>query len=251
MNTLCLVLGILRKSSLTVRPSKTEIGYFTIEYLGSRVGRGVTQTIEEKINTILNVDAPRTKKEVKSFLGMAGYYRQYIPDYATITAPLTDLLKKSQPNVVNWSICHQESFDMLKSILSSHPIIKLPDLTKDFVLQVDASNVGLGAILLQYDDGERWPVQYASRKLKGAELNYSVIEKECLAVVWAVKKFYQYLYGRPFVIETDHQPLKYLNSANHVNGRLMRWSMYLQQFQYTVKSIPGKENVGSDCLSRL
>ncbi|XP_068204576.1 uncharacterized protein [Palaemon carinicauda] len=117
--------------------------------------------------------------------------------------------------------------------------------------RVDASNVGLGAILKQYVDGERWPVQYASRKLKGAEQNYSVIEKECLAVVWAVKKFYQYLYGKAFVIESDHHSLKYLNSAGHINSRLMRWAMYLQQFEYTIHNIPGKENVGPDCLSRL
>ncbi|XP_068240734.1 uncharacterized protein [Palaemon carinicauda] len=249
--TLRLVLDILRKAFLTAKPSKTEIGCFSVEYLGSKIGNGISRTAEDKVSKVLNVDTPKTKREVKSFLGLTGYYRHYIPDYATIAAPLTDLIKKSQPNVVNWSLCHQESFEKLKNILSSHPIVKLPDLTKDFVLQVDASNVGLGAILMQYVDGERWPVQYASRKLKGAEQNYSVIEKECLAVVWAVKKFYQYLYGKAFVIESDHQPLKYLNSAGHINSRLMRWAMYLQQFEYTIHNIPGKENVGPDCLSRL
>ena len=249
--TLKLVLSILRKALLTVRPSKTEIAYFAVEYLGSKVGKGVTQTTEEKVSKILNVEIPKTKKEVRSFLGLAGYYRQYIPDYATIAAPLTDLTKKTQPNNVNWELCHQESFEKLKNILSTYPIVKLPDLTKDFVLQVDASNVGLGAILLQYVDGERWPVQYASRKLKGAELHYGTIEKECLAVIWAVKKFYQYLFGKAFIIESDHQPLIYLESANHINDRLMRWAMFMQQFRYTIRNIPGKENVGPDCLSRL
>ncbi|XP_068240937.1 uncharacterized protein [Palaemon carinicauda] len=249
--TLRLVLDILSKALLTAKPSKSEIGYFSVEYLGSKIGNGISRTAEDKVSKILNVDTPKTKRQVKSFLDLTGYYRHYIPDYATIAAPLTDLIKKSQPNVVDWSLCHQESFVMLKNILSSHPIVRLPDLTKDFVLPVDASNVGLGAILMQYVDGERWPVQYASRKLKGAEQNYSVIEKECLAVVWAVKKFYQYLYGKAFVIESDHQPLKYLNSAGHINSRLMRWAMYLQQFEYTIHNIPGKENVGPDCLSRF
>ena len=249
--TLKLVLSILRKALLTVRPSKTEIAYFAVEYLGSKVDMGVTQTTEDKVSKILNVEIPKTKKEVRSFLGLAGYYRQYIPDYATIAAPLTDLTKKTQPNNVNWELRHQESFEKLKNILSTYPIVKLPDLTKDFVLQVDASNVGLGAILLQYVDGERWPVQYASRKLKGAELHYGTIEKECLAVIWAVKKFYQYLFGKAFIIESDHQPLIYLESTNHINDRLMRWAMFMQQFRYTIRNIPGKENVGPDCLSRL
>ncbi|XP_068240045.1 uncharacterized protein [Palaemon carinicauda] len=130
--TLRLVLDILRKAFLTAKPSKTEIGYFSVEYLGSKIGNGISRTAEDK---------------------------------------------------------------------------------------VDASNVGLGAILMQYVDGERWPVQYASRKLKGAEQNYSVIEKECLAVVWAVKKFYQYLYGKAFVIESDHQPLKNGAPSNTLTAR--------------------------------
>lgn len=251
IKTLIKVLNILANASLTARPSKTEIGYFTIEYLGSDVGGGVTQTTANKVNKIMDMAIPRTKKQIRSFLGLTGYYRQYIPDYATIAAPLYELIKKSQPNNVRWEICHQDAFEKLKEALSTRPILKLPDMSKDFVLQVDASEVGLGAVLMQYKDGKRWPVLYASKKLKRAERNYSVIEKECLAVVWAVSKFYQYLYGKAFVIESDHQPLKYLNTANHLNGRLMRWSMYMQQFTYTVKNISGRENVGADCLSRL
>ncbi|XP_047475992.1 uncharacterized protein LOC125029857 [Penaeus chinensis] len=243
IETLIKVLNILANASLTARPSKTEIGYFTIEYLGSDVGGEMTQTTADKVNKIMDMAVPKTKRQIRSFLGLTGYYRHYIPDYATIAAPLYELIKKSQPNNVRWEICHEDAFNKLKEALSTRPILKLPDMSKDFVLQVDASEVGLGAVLLQYQDGQRWPVLYASKKLKGAERNYSVIEKECLAVVWAVSKFYQYLYGKAFVIESDHQPLKYLNSANHLNGRLMRWSMYMQQFNYTVKNIAGRENV--------
>jgi len=165
---------------------------------------------------------PRTKKEVRSFLGLTGYYRQYIADYATIASPLTDLTRKSVPNKVSWEICHQDAFDRLRNALASKPILKLPDMNKEFIVQTDASDIGLGAVLLQVWENERWPVMYASRKLNTEERNYSIIEKECLAIIWSLKKFYQYLYGRHFVIETDHQPLKYLQTSCQLNAKLMR-----------------------------
>ena len=246
------VFHILSRAGLTARPSKCEIGNYTIEYLGHVIGEGVSKPVHDKVAAVSEMRIPVTKKEVRSFLGMAGYYRQYIPDYSTIAAPLTDLTKKSVPNKVTWAPVHQKSFDKLKSMLSSQPVLRLVDMTKTFSLQTDASDVGVGGALLQLDeDGERWPVAYASRKLKGAEINYSVIEKECLAIVWCIKKFYRYLYGKHFCLETDHQPLKYLQTATQLSGRLMRWSIYLQQFNFTVCSIKGSENVGADCLSRL
>lgn len=182
---------------------------------------------------------------------MMGYYRQYVPDYASIATPLTDLTKKLSPNKVAWEDVHQVAFERLKSVLCSRPVLKLVDLNKDFILQADASQTGVGAVLMQEHNGEHHPVAYASRKLNHAEKNYSVIEQECLAIVWAIKKCYQYLYGRQFYIETAHQPLKYLQTAKQLNGRLMRWAVYLQQFYFYVRNIKGSENVSADCLSRL
>lgn len=155
IETLRKVLNILANASLTAQPSKTEVGYFTIEYLGSDVGGGMTQTTADKVSKIVDMAVPTTKKQVRSFLGLSGYYRQYILDYATIAAPLYELVKKSQPNNVRWEICHQDAFKKLKEALSTRPILKLPDMSKDFVLQVDASEVGLGVVLLQYKDGQR------------------------------------------------------------------------------------------------
>ena len=161
------------------------------------------------------------------------------------------MTRKSSPNRVVWEKFHQQAFDKLKSALSCQPILRLIDLDKEFILQTDASENGLGAVLIQMCDDERNPVAYASRKLSVAEINYSVIERECLAIVWAFKKFYQYLYGKHFRVETDHQPLKYMQSAKQLNSRVMRWAMYLQEFDFTVTSIKGSDNVGADCLSRL
>jgi hypothetical protein len=129
--------------------------------------------------------------------------------------------------------------------------VKLPDVTRDFVLRTDACDRGLGAVLLQEYDGTLFPVAYSSRKLLSAERNYSVSEKECLAIVFGISKFQRYLYGRKFILETDHQPLAYLAQAKLTNGRLMRWSLFLQQYQVQVRYIKGDQNVGADCLSRL
>ena len=131
------------------------------------------------------------------------------------------------------------------------PVLKLPNLNDTFILQTDASDVGVGAVLLQYEDGVKKPVAYASKKLNKAQVNYSTIEKECFAIIWAVQKFCRFLYGKEFLLETDHQPLVYLTNAKMSNARLMRWALLLQPFRFRIVSIKGSKNVGADCLSRL
>jgi len=130
-------------------------------------------------------------------------------------------------------------------------ILRLPDFDKEFVLRTDACNDGIGAILFQEDSEIKHPVAFASRKLLTRESHYSTTEKECLAIVWAVQKFQNFLYGKLFILETDHQPLLYLGKAQYgQNGRLMKWALILQQYQFTVRAIKGSENVGADFLSR-
>lgn len=132
----------------------------------------------------------------------------------------------------------------------SSPVLKLPNFDSSFLVQTDASDVGLGAVLLQDEDGVRLPVMYASRKLSKTEKNYSVIEKECLGIVWALQKFEKYLYGREFVLETDHRPLMYLQRSKLANSRLMRWSLLIQPYRFRIEAIKGRDNVGADYLSR-
>ena len=132
----------------------------------------------------------------------------------------------------------------------SPPLLRVPDLSKKVCLRVDASNVGLGAVLLQYWENIPQPVFYASRKLLPRERNYSAIEKECLALVWAVEKFRYYLYGQEFLIETDHRPLVYMRNFKGKNSRLIRWALSLQPFNFTIVHIPGSDNHGADVLSR-
>ena len=139
----------------------------------------------------------------------------------------------------------------LKRLLCKEPILQLPDFQKQFVLRTDASQEGIGAVLMQESNGQLFPVSYYSRKLRAAEKNYSTVEKELLAVVEGVKKYYFFIYGDEFVLETDHLPLASLKTSKNSNARLMRWALYLQQFQFTVKYIKGQTNVGADFLSRL
>ena len=218
----------LRKSGLTARPSKCSIGYCRLEILGHVLGNVHSlEPVPDKLKAIQEAARPKTKKQVRSFLGEIGFYRKFVPNFAAIATPLTDLTKKGQPNQIVWGISQENAFQTLKACLVKSPILRLPDLDKTFILRVDASEIGLGAVLLQENDEEKFPVAYASRKLLSREKNYSVIEKECLAVVWGVTKFHRYLFGKEFVLETDHQPLKYLNMAKMANSRVMRWALAL------------------------
>ena len=162
---------------------------------------------------MIEATIPTTKKQVRSFFGLVGFYRKFIPNFSAIATPLSDLTKKGQANKVKWTDTQQYAFDTLKKLLSSRPILKLPDFEETFILRTDAADDGLGAVLLQQENDIKLPIAYASRKLQPREKSYAVIEKECLAVVWGIQKFHQYLYGREFVLETDHQPLTYLNKS--------------------------------------
>lgn len=162
------------------------------------------------MTAIQNFNRPSTKKQVRSLIGMVGFYRKFIPNFSAIAGPLTDLTRKGQPNKVVWGDPQENAFITLKSSLTITSILKIPNLSETFVLQTDASDVGVGAVLLQYEDGVKKPVAYASKKLSKSQVNYSTIEKVCYAIVWAVQKFQRYLYGQEFYLETDPQPLVYL-----------------------------------------
>ncbi|XP_069108942.1 uncharacterized protein [Argopecten irradians] len=241
----------LRKAGLTARPTKCALGYDSLECLGHIVGQQRLLPNPDKVRAILEADRPVTKKQVRSFLGLAGFYRKFIPNFAVTAVPLTDLTKKGMPNHIIWEDPQERAFETLKKMLATSPILKLPDLEEEFILQTDASDYGIGAILLQKEEDHLLPVAYASRKLKDSERAYAVVEKECLAVVWAVQKFQKYLYGREFVLETDHQPLVYLNKMKGVNSRLMRWALQLQPYRIKIRAIRGRDNVGADFLSRM
>jgi len=157
---------------------------------------------------------------------------------------------RGTPNSIEWGEPQETAFSMLKERLCSEPVLRLPDQDKPYILRTDASDIGLGAILFQEHPDGVFPAAYLSKKLSRAERNYSVVERECLAIVWAISKLYKYLYGKGFVLQTDHRPLTFLDNARLTNARVMRWALSLQPFRYRVESIKGAENVGADYLSR-
>ena len=250
IRTLREVLERLRQHGLTANPSKCFIGYPSLNYLGFEVGEGNIQTLDENISSIVNFEKPKSKKLLRSFLGLFSFYRKFVNNPAELSHPLNQLLKDER-DPIKWSQEAEESFVSIKTILSSKPVLKLPNPSKSFILRTDASSVGLGCVLMQYGDEDiAHPIAYAGRSLLPAERNYSTIERECLSMVWAINKFKYYLIGKEFILEVDHKPLIYLNKFKGSNSRLMRWAIALQPYRFSLVHIPGKENVGADLLSR-
>lgn len=219
----------LKEAGLTVNLAKCEFARAMVTYLGKVVGHGVVRPVNAKIEAIEKYPPPCTKRELMRFLGLVGYYRTFCRNFSEIVAPLTDLLKASRTFV--WSSTCQDAFDNVKALLISAPVLAAPQWDRPFKMHVDASEIGAGAVLLQDDDeGIECPVCFFSRKFLSYQSNYSVIEKEALALVWALQHFDVYVGGggMPVVIYCDHNPLTFLTTLQNPNQRLMRWSLFLQ-----------------------
>ncbi len=192
-----------------------------------------------------------TKTQVRAFWGLAGYYLCLIPNFSSLASPLTDLTRKGQPEKVPWGPEEEEAFQRVKTALTSEPILRAPDFSCPFLVQTDASDTGLGAVLSQVQDGEEHPAVYISRKLSPAEQRYAAVEKEALAVKWAVLELRYYLLGRKFTFITDHAPLQWMAQAKDTNARVTRWFLALQDFHFVVRHWAGTANANADGLSRI
>lgn len=202
------VLGQLRKHKLFAKRSKSEFGLEEIEYLGHLVsGKGVKPD-PGKISAVMDWPEPVDVKGVQQFLGLANYYNRFVKDFAAIASPLTDLLQKGK--LWDWTPECSAAFQRLKDCLCSAPVLALPDMSKDFVLETDASDYAIGAILEQDQGFGLQPVAYYSRKLRDAELNYPTHDRELLAIFLAVKKWRPYIDGKRTRVLTDHRPLQYV-----------------------------------------
>ena len=243
------VLKRLRQYGVTIAPDKLTFAQSSIDFLGFRIGNGVIQPTNVNKDKILNIKVPKTQKEVKGILGLCNFYSTFIPKFADITAPLRSLITKEKKRIV-WTEECQNALDQIKQVFQSEQILIAPDLSKEFILVTDASNIALGACLMQEVDDKLKPIQYLSRALTKCEMNYSTIEKECLAVVWALTKLQKYLLGRKFTLLTDHKPLMALNKKRIANSRINRWFLILLDYQFDIKSIKGRDNVVADFLSR-
>ncbi|GFT82967.1 retrovirus-related Pol polyprotein from transposon 297 [Trichonephila clavipes] len=187
-------------------------------------GQGLRTPGELKVQVIKDFPIPTNKTQVRAFLGLSGYYRRYIREFSVIAAPLTDLLKgRNRKSTADWNSSCQNAFEELKTRLSNNPVLYSPDFTKPFIIQWDASNLGIGVVLLQVCENEEHPIMFLSKKLSLAEQKYSTTEKECAAIIFAVQKLKCYLDGhQKFVIQTHHNPLVWLEENTGTNPRLLR-----------------------------
>lgn len=238
----------LRNYNLKIEPDKCEFLKSELQYLGHIVTADGVKPDPEKTRAVSQFPIPKKAKDVKSFLGLVGYYRKFISEFSKIAIPLTRLLKKD--TVWKWEKAEQESFDKLKEMLVQAPILQYPNFQKPFILTTDASNYAVGAILSQGELGKDLPIAYASRTFNNAEINYSVCEKELAAIIWACKHFRPYLLGTKFTIVTDHKALKWIFNVKDPGSRLMRWKLLLEQYDYEIIHKAGKRNVNADALSR-
>lgn len=240
----------LRASNFKIQMDKSEFLKLETAYLGHIISKDGIKPNPDKIKAIEKFPIPKTATEIKRFLGLVGYYRKFIPDFARITKPMTQCLKKGSritPDDVNYSNC----FEKCKTLLTNDPILQYPDFNKDFVLTTDASNFAIGAILSQGPVGSDRPIAYASRTLNSSEINYSTIEKELLAIVWGTKYFRPYLFGRKFKVLTDHKPLQWVMNIKEPSSRLTRWRLKLSEYNFDPIYKQGKYNTNADALSRI
>ncbi|XP_078245873.1 uncharacterized protein LOC144587973 [Pogona vitticeps] len=233
------------------KENKRQLGSPEIKYLGHIVGGGVIKPLEAKIEAVRDWPRPNTKKKIKSFLGLVGYYRKFIPRFSEIATPLTDLTRKKTDDRVPWTSDCEEAFQRLKEALINYPVLRAPDFDREFIIYTDASNSGVGAVLCQEDEnGDQHPVSYLSRKLQKGERHLATVEKECLAIVYAIRKAKPYIWGRHFILCTDHSPLQWLKTMKTHNSKLMRWALNLQDYDFEVKVVRGSVNCVADALSR-
>ena len=250
INKLRIVFERLHECNLTINLLKSEFGKAEVVFLGHVVGGGKVAPISAKIEAICEFPVPKDKKGIMRFLGMAGYYRRFCRKFSDLAAPLTNLLRKNCE--FKWNDLCQNSFQKIKSFLTNHPVLKAPNFKSPFVLHVDASELGAGAVLLQEVKGVLHPVSYFSKKFDKFQKNYSIIEKETLSLILSLQHFEVYCEPCvcPLVVYTDHNPLLFINKMKNKNQRLMRWSLFLQPYQLEIRHISGKDNVLADTLSR-
>lgn len=243
------VLSRLRDFNLKAHSAKCTLGTHELLYLGHIIDAHGNRPDPDKCNTISQMPAPRNVTEVRAFLGLIGYYRRFICNFSDRAKALNLLLHKDQQ--WTWTEPQQAAFMELKHCLLLPPILKRPDFGEPFILQTDWCPDAIAAVLCQNFEGQEHPICFASRSLNSAEKHYAATEGECLAAVWAIKHFRPYLHGRRFTLQTDHMALKWLMTTKDLNGRLARWSLKLQEYDFDIVYRPGPKHSNVDALSRL
>lgn len=242
------VLERLRKFNVTVNLEKCQFFRQEASFLGHIITTKGIKMETEKVESIQQFKTPSSKKELQQYLGFLNFYRRYIKKFAHIVEPMIELLRKNQP--WSWKKTHQDAFENSKHAFIKEVETAFPDFTLPLYINSDASNKAIGGELFQIVNGERKTIGYASRTLKPAETRYTTTEIEALAILYCCSKFRQYLIGHKIIIQTDHHALTFIKQCKLTSGRLTRWVLALQEFNFTIEHIPGKLNVAADTLTR-
>ena len=262
LQNLKIVLETLRAANFKIQPDKSEFLKTEVEFLGFIVSSEGLKPNIKKVEAIKKFPEPQNLKELRRFLGLSGYYRRFIKNYAQLAKPITKLLRgedghrqiskhESKNYPIKFDQPAKNAFQTLKDIISSNDVLVFPDFQKPFELTTDASDKALGAVLSQKGhDGDR-PITFISRTLSATEENYATNEKEMLAIVWALHTLRNFIYGAKINIHTDHQPLTYALSPQNNNAKLKRWKAFMEEHDYQLFYKPGRSNVVADALSRI
>ena len=238
-----------RQFNLKLKVKKCELFQQSVSFLGHIVSKSGISADPEKVASVKSWPVPRNTSEVRSFLGFCSYYRKFVKDFADIASPLHKLTEKNKH--FEWSVQCQMAFEKLKEIMTDTPILAFPDENSSIILDTDASDIGIGAVLSQVQDGRERVIAYASRKLNKAERRYCVTRRELLAIINFVKHFKHYLYGRKFLIRTDHGSLRWLLNFRSPEGQIARWLEVLGTYSFEIQHRPGRQHGNADGMSRL
>ena len=235
------VLKLLTDAGLKINPEKCSLFQKEVKFLGHKISRFGISTDEEKVSAIVEWKTPKCVKELQAFVGLANYYRRFIQDFAKIMAPLNKQLSSTS---LNWDTNAEESFKTIKRLLSSAPALAYPDFSKDsdeFILDVDASNVAIGAVLSQRQNGKENIISFGSKSLNKSQKNYSATQRELLALIFFLEHFRSYLVIKPFLVRTDHSALQWLTQHHSSSSMLERWQAKLDEFHFSlVERLPNQ-----------
>ena len=247
------VLLRLLENGLFVKAEKCVFHAQSVSFLGHIISTEGVRMDPEKVKAVVNWPSPESRKALQRFLGFANFYRRFIRNFSQLAAPLTALTSPSL--TFRWSDAAEAAFAKLKSCFVSAPILVTPDRSRQFIVEVDASEVGVGAVLSQRasSDGKVHPCAYYSHRLSPAEVNYDIGNRELLAVKLALEEWRHWLEGSgvPFIVWTDHKNLEYIRTAKRLNSRQARWALFFGRFDFTLSYRPGSKNIKPDALSRL
>ena len=243
------VLSKLEAADISLRPEKCTFGSNKVNFLGYFMNEEGIRPQKSLVDAIQDFTRPRTKKEVRRFLGTVGFYRDFIKNFAEISTPLRNLTKDTAK--FEWTDGCQKTFEYLKHRLTEYPVLAFPITNKPFIVEVDASKFAVGGVLHQEQrDGTIRPVSYCSYALSPPQQNWEPYSQETFALVLAVRKWHPYLFGNRFTFRSDHNPLKNIRSKKDPRGKIANWLMELEEYDYEIEHIPGKNNVVADSLSR-